>query len=241
MPVLCSAQIAAYRRDGFVRLEQAFPPALALRCCELLWQQIDEDPADPSLWRRPVVRVGSQTHPAFSDAARSPRWVQAIYEVAGPRADPAPWMGGTFAIRFPVDAEPGDDGWHIDGSFFGPDGGWWVNHWSKGRALLMLVLFSEVGVDDAPTRLGVGSHALVPAGLRPYAEEGVNHQHLALPAAVHALPRALATGGPGDVYLCHPFLVHAAQPHRGQAPRFVAQPGVGWKEGTRPARALPQA
>jgi hypothetical protein len=26
------------------------------------------------------------------------------------------------------------------------------------------------------------------------------------------------------VYLCHPFLVHAAQPHRGNEPRFLAQP-----------------
>ena len=28
----------------------------------------------------------------------------------------------------------------------------------------------------------------------------------------------------GDVYLCHPFLVHAAQPHYGRRPRFMAQP-----------------
>ena len=28
----------------------------------------------------------------------------------------------------------------------------------------------------------------------------------------------------GTVYLCHPFLVHAAQPHRGTRPRFMAQP-----------------
>ena len=26
------------------------------------------------------------------------------------------------------------------------------------------------------------------------------------------------------MYLCHPFLVHAAQKHRGTRPRFMAQP-----------------
>jgi len=26
--------------------------------------------------------------------------------------------------------------------------------------------------------------------------------------------------------LCHPFLVHAAQPHRGKRPRFMAQPAL---------------
>jgi hypothetical protein len=37
-------------------------------------------------------------------------------------------------------------------------------------------------------------------------------------------PLAHATGQAGDVYLCHPFLIHAAQPHRGTVPRFMAQP-----------------
>lgn len=37
-------------------------------------------------------------------------------------------------------------------------------------------------------------------------------------------PQVLATGEAGTVYLCHPFLVHAAQPHRGTRPRFLAQP-----------------
>ena len=34
----------------------------------------------------------------------------------------------------------------------------------------------------------------------------------------------LATGKAGTVYLCHPFLVHAAQPNHGTKPRFLAQP-----------------
>ena len=38
------------------------------------------------------------------------------------------------------------------------------------------------------------------------------------------LPEALATGEAGTVYLCHPFLVHAAQPHRGINPKLMAQP-----------------
>jgi hypothetical protein len=38
------------------------------------------------------------------------------------------------------------------------------------------------------------------------------------------MPEALALGAAGTVYLCHPFLVHAAQPHHGVTPRFMAQP-----------------
>ena len=41
-----------------------------------------------------------------------------------------------------------------------------------------------------------------------------------------------ATGPPGTVYLCHPFLVHAASwPHTGSKPRLVAQPAIHHPEG----------
>ena len=48
--------------------------------------------------------------------------------------------------------------------------------------------------------------------------------HLVLDRMGAGRPEALATGEAGTVYLCHPFLVHAAQPHRGTHPRFLAQP-----------------
>jgi hypothetical protein len=35
---------------------------------------------------------------------------------------------------------------------------------------------------------------------------------------------ALAIGKAGTVYLCHPFIAHAAQAHQGTEPRFLAQP-----------------
>jgi hypothetical protein len=37
-------------------------------------------------------------------------------------------------------------------------------------------------------------------------------------------PSAQDAEDTGTVYLCHPFLVHAAQIHRGSQPRFMAQP-----------------
>jgi hypothetical protein len=94
----------------------------------------------------------------------------------------------------------------------------------------MLFLFSDVGPDDAPTRIKVGSHLDVPPFLAPAGERGTSM--LALAQALDAAgkldspqrPLAHATGAAGDVYLCHPFLIHAAQPHRGTVPRFMAQP-----------------
>lgn len=58
---------------------------------------------------------------------------------------------GTFPIRFPSTEAPGDDGWHVDMSFSLPGDNpsdfmaWRVNYASKGRALLMLFIFSDAG------------------------------------------------------------------------------------------------
>ena len=60
----------------------------------------------------------------------------------------------------------------------------------------------------------------------PAGEQGLTLGELAadgFAASAHR-PVVTATGDAGTVYLCHPFLVHAAQPHQGKRPRFLAQP-----------------
>ena len=42
---------------------------------------------------------------------------------------------------------------------------------------------------------------------------------------------ALATGKAGTVYLCHPFIIHAAQDHHGTTPKFMAQPPLLTRNG----------
>lgn len=90
----------------------------------------------------------------------------------------------------------------------------------------MLFLFSDVGDEDAPTRIKIGSHLDVPEVLEPYGEAGASFLEIGPKAdeASRDRPQALATGDSGTVFLCHPFLVHAAQPHHGTRPRFMAQP-----------------
>ena len=136
---------------------------------------------------------------------------------------------GTFPVRFPSTQDAGDTGWHIDASFGHDDPdfmNWRVNARSRGRALLMLFLFSDVGQDDAPTRIRAGSHREMARMLEPAGEAGLTLRELAANGfrETAQCPEALATGSAGTVYLCHPFLVHAAQIHRGPVPKFMAQP-----------------
>jgi hypothetical protein len=95
---------------------------------------------------------------------------------------------------------------------------------------MLLFLFSDTGSDDAPTRIRVDSHLDLPAVLAPFGEEGLSWEDIVLPPQVRERRIAYATGSAGDVYLCHPFLVHAADRHRGSTPRFLGQPGLLWAE-----------
>jgi hypothetical protein len=87
----------------------------------------------------------------------------------------------------------------------------------------MLFLFSDVGELDAPTRIRVGSHLEVARMLAPAGDAGLRPEELDYNRTA-GCEEVLATGAAGTVYLCHPFLVHAAQVHRGSNPRFMAQP-----------------
>jgi hypothetical protein len=82
----------------------------------------------------------------------------------------------------------------------------------------MLFLFSDVTENDAPTQIRVGSHLRVPRLLHPAGEEGLSFMKVSAAAseATHGMQETTATGIAGTVYLCHPFLVHSAQPTEGK-------------------------
>ncbi|WP_137110145.1 phytanoyl-CoA dioxygenase [Rhodobacter sp. SY28-1] len=226
---LTPGQVTHFINQGFVRLDDAFPADLAAECRSALWEQIGLSPDRHETWTAPVVRVPFMGTPPFVAAANTPRLHRAYDQLVGAGRWVAPTGLGSFPIRFPSPTSPGDDGWHVDVSF-GTDHPdfmeWRVNVKSSGRALLMLFLFSDVGPEDAPTRIRGGSHSVIARQLLPHGEAGLTLRQLAADgfASTAHCPEALAIGPAGTVYLCHPFLVHAAQAHRGTQPRFMAQP-----------------
>ncbi|RFU37855.1 phytanoyl-CoA dioxygenase [Actinomadura logoneensis] len=225
--------VESFIRDGFVRVSEAFPRSVADEGRALLWEMSGCSPDDPSTWTKPVIRLYDQGQPPFREAAQSPRLHEAYDALVGrDRWVPRKTVGGSYAVRFPLPDAPGDDGWHIESSFPGPNPddylSYRVNLTSRGRALLVLFLFSDVGEDDAPTRVRVGSHLDVPPLLEPAGDDGLAFMDIAGKAVAASEHRdvAFATGRAGDVYLCHPFLVHAAQSHQGRNVKFMAQPGL---------------
>ena len=211
---------------------------LSDECRLLAAQQLNIDLTDPAGWTTPVVR-GLVQGEALRDAANAPRLTDAVAQLLDPEA----WWRrpdlGSFVVRFPCTEDPGDTGWHIDVSFH-PEGDdrWFVNYRSRGRGLLMLCLLSDVGPADAPPRVLPGTHQEMARLLYPAGEAGLpgahGDQRSEIPLPETSGPVELATGEAGDVYLCHPFLVHAAGwPHPETAPRFIAQPPIGLPDAVR--------
>ena len=231
VPVLDDRSISSFINDGFVKVEGAFSGRVATRCVRDLWELLDEDPDDRTTWVRPVSRIAGTRSDALDEAINTERLRTAIDQLVGRgRWQPRTNGYGSFPVRFPSDGDPGDAGWHIDGSYLvgdePPPWNYWVNHRSRGRALLLLMLFTDVGNNDAPTRIRVGSHLDVARILPRFGDAGASFVDVTS-AANHAdgRPEVVATGQAGDAYLCHPFLVHAASwPHAGDSPRFIGQP-----------------
>jgi hypothetical protein len=226
---LSHSELAQFIRDGFVRIDDAFPRGVADSAREILWRDTGCDPDNPATWTKPVIRLGLYDQEPFARAANTAILHRAFDQLVG-KGRWHPRMNlGTFPVRFPSPDDPGDAGWHIDVSFGteNPDFlAWRANITSKARALLMLFLFSDVGEADAPTRIRTGSHFDVARTLAPAGESGLSLRELAANGFAESAerPEVLATGEAGTVYLCHPFIVHAAQAHRGTRPRFLAQP-----------------
>lgn len=229
MKSLSNDQIEQFIEQGYVRLDEAFPRVLAEQGREILWKDTGCDPADPATWKKPVVWLWDYDQEPFRQAVNMPLLHAAFDQLVGK----GHWIPrcslGSFPVRFPSQEDTGDTGWHVDSSFPGegskPDdySSWRVNVNSRDRALLMLFLFSDVREPDAPTRIRVGSHLEVARILQPAGEAGLCPMKMDFGSTAHC-PEVTATGEAGTVYLCHPFLVHAAQINRGTQPRFMAQP-----------------
>ncbi|MBK6478995.1 MAG: phytanoyl-CoA dioxygenase family protein [Saprospiraceae bacterium] len=230
MEKLSNKQIEQFIEFGFVKIKNAFSQEIADNCRTILWKAIQVSPDDPETWTQPVIRIGEIGLEPFKQAANTTILHKAFNQLAFDNWVPRMSLG-TFPIRFPGKEEAGDTGWHVDASFPGEDSNnyleWRINIHSRGRALLMLFLFSNTTEKDAPTRIKAGSHLDVAKLLQHEGEAGLSFMELADKLQHLPLRKEItATGIAGTVYLCHPFLVHAAQQHRGTEPKFMAQPNL---------------
>lgn len=213
--------VDAFLADGFARLEQPWLRDVAAAARAALWARLGMSPDDPAGWTTPVAWAADLTGDGpFGALVHSTAVAEALDRLCGVGGWQPRGALGNVPVRFPVTPAADDRGWHLDANTPGADGSWCVT--GRPHTLLVLTLLSEVGPDDAPTRLRVGSHRDVAAVLGDHQWDPFDAGPVVDAASAHR-PIARATGRPGDVYLVHPFTVHAADEHRGGTPRFMAQ------------------
>ncbi|SEH80555.1 Phytanoyl-CoA dioxygenase (PhyH) [Mycolicibacterium rutilum] len=213
-----------FATDGYLKIEQAAPRAVADAARAVLWRQLGLSPDAPESWTEPVRWAADMTGEGpFGELVRSPKLAAALDQICGVGGWTPRGSLGNIPVRFPVSRPAEDRGWHIDANTPLPDGSWAVT--GRPHTVLLLTLLSEVGPDDAPTRIRVGSHRDVAQVLGPEPVELAEMGRLVDEASA-SRPVIYATGAPGDMYLLHPFTAHAADEHRGSTPRFMAQSPV---------------
>ena len=195
--MLTRSEIAGFVRDGYVIVPGAVPRRTTTACRTRVDRTLAEqgiDVTDASTWSEPVVRVPWPATQAFATAAGS--LGSAYDQLIGPGAwTQLPTVGGTVPVRFPSRRRARDAVWHVDGSFI-RDGEMRSSLPSPTRGLLCLILLSDIGPDDAPTELKVGSHADVGPILEPYGPAGCSFAQILeqLPASTLDRPSVFVTG-----------------------------------------------
>lgn len=226
---LSKNEVEQFITEGFIRIDNAFSNEIANEVLDILWKDIPFERSNPKSWTEPVIRLGMYNQKPFVESVNTPQLHAVFNQLIGAEKWYSCQSVGSFPVRFPSDKQPDDIGKHVDVSFPGTDAAnyfeWRANVKSKGRALLMLVLYSDVSENDAPTVIYKGSHMDVAKLLFHEGDWGLSFMELA--NKLNELPyreETYAIGKAGTVYLCHPFLVHSAQAHKGNTPKFMAQP-----------------
>ncbi len=159
---LTETQVAQFERDGFVKLESAFPRESALAAQAFLWERLAAKGVrkdDQTTWVEPMVHIKEAYGDPVFQACQTDRLTGAIEDLVGRdrwagKNQPTNW--GWWPVNFAVGADKPwtvpTGGWHWDGSHF--------RHFvdAADQGLLLLPMFSETASHGGATLIAAGSH-----------------------------------------------------------------------------------
>lgn len=236
--MLTTEQREQFLDKGFVVIRGCFSRAAAAEFTSRVWDRLGYAERDRSTWAQPSVHL-----PSVNDLdvrTFAPEAWEAACELVGGVAristdKPYVWRDGFVVNLWQGADEPwapassASPGWHKDGDFF--------RHFldSPEQGLLTLVLWSDVRHQGGATFVATDSVRPVtrflaahPEGVYPLRPaDGGDPNTTLLPyedltAECHEFVEA--TGEVGDVYLMHPFVLHAKAQNVLRLPRFITNP-----------------
>jgi hypothetical protein len=250
---LTAEQVEHFLDKGFVVIRGCFSRAAAAEFTAPLWERLGYAEHDPSTWAEPIIHLPHRRQLEVREFAPK-AWAAACELVGGAERiapdQPYVWNDG-FIVNLRKDADqpwraasPASSGWHKDGDFF--------RHFldSPEQGLLTIVLWSDVRHQGGATFVAADSVGPVarflaghPQGVYPLRPaEGGDPDAVLLPyddliAQCHDFVEA--TGEVGDVYLLHPYVLHAKSPNVLRVPRVITNPPLTLAEPLRFDRADP--
>lgn len=239
--VLSDEQAEHFLARGYVVVHDCFSREDAEEYTRTLWARLGYDPGDPSTWAEPSVHMPVHREVDIRDFA--PKAWDAVCDLVGGEERielPYNWTDGFIvnlaegADRPWADPSPSSPGWHKDGDFF--------RHFldSPEQGLLTIVLWTDVRHRGGATFVAADSVAPVARYLaeRP---EGVHPMDFPYDDLIGQCSDFVeATGRFGDVYLMHPYLLHARAQNVLRVPRVITNPPVALSSPMRFDRPDPQ-
>lgn len=251
--MLSAQQRSELERLGLTRVPSAFPADAAARMCEHLWDALARRhgiaQGARATWTVEEPRhLQALRHAHAFDAIASPQLLAVLDEVLGADAWQRPKQWGVPLVTFPRDGV-----WHVPHQRWHFD--WPVCGAARPLpGLKVLAFLAPVEAGGGGTLVLAGSHQLVERSTSPDAPPRpgravrtallASHPWLAeLASATGGTERterllrgavidgveahvAELTGSPGDVVLLHPWMLHAAAPNCGSAPRMMVGENV---------------
>lgn len=227
--MLSAEQSKHFLDKGYVVIHDCFSAKAAAELTETMWTRLGFDPADQSTWAATSVHMPS--HQQIDVREFAPKAWEAACDLVGGEdrvALPYSWGDGFIvnlsegADRPWAPASPDSGGWHKDGDFF--------RHFldSPEQGLLTLVLWTDVVHQGGATFVACDS-------VGPVARRLAEHPEGLLPGQFGDLINecsdfAEATGRVGDVFLLHPFILHAKAQNVLRMPRAITNPPIKLRE-----------
>jgi hypothetical protein len=229
---LTDSQQKQFLDHGFTVIREAFTKEQADAWTATLWTRLGYDQDDPTTWKQ--HRIHMPWHQSLDVAEFSPKAHGAICELLGGEDRvqlPIRW-GDTFIVNLGEEShsatwEPASasvPGWHKDGDFF--------RHFldSPEQGLLTIILWSDVLPTGGATFIATDSVAVI-ANYLADKPEGVLPNDFDFSQLIQQCDGFQeATGKAGDVYLLHPYLLHASSKNALRVPRVITNPAVHLKE-----------
>lgn len=229
---LTDAEVDHFLTRGYVKIENAFPREVAEEWGRACFDRLGYDRHDPSTWAEVRIHMGGggQTVDVKEFA---PRVYGAIGDLLGGHdrvSQPVQWSDH-FIVNLGVGADepwrpagPECPGWHKDGDFF--------RHFldSPEQGLLVFVNWTDVEHLGGPTYIAPDSIRVVAEFLAAH-PEGVAPGGFGFADLIkqcHDFEEA--TGMAGDVFLLHPFTLHATSQNPKRNVRIITNPPVHLNE-----------